>query len=516
MLRLRLVLVAAWCAACAVATKNETLQWGTYRPGVYFGLRSRARDSPVVGLMWAQAHALSKIRHRCEESDNLQYGWQAHDGALYGTQQLTDPEYGVTLETTFAKDEGSPDWWAFRVRARKTGASGRALSLFLYAGVPPSAGPLQLSSSPKKGITGDVSITGTSGNRDFELVVHAPENFVKQSPRLKGKLKNLPALDKTHFAGFHMASDGWDIQQSVESQLQQNFFKAYNELMPSLTGATHEEASSVLGSVVPTLQDTLQPQSNVLVLQLVLPLPFEVDVTFGPPTFDDEEDEGGLDDGMPLLERKSDEGGARAQWLGEALTRSFATRQRAFDERFRAVYASLSAADAALGKAALCNLLGGIGYFYGRSLVHDDSVPNNSTFFAPPKALFTAVPSRSFFPRGFLWDEGFHQLVIASWDLDLSVEMLRHWFDLMTDDGWIPREQILGDEAVSRVESWFRYGTFLIARHSERCLPSSECSTRALRTRRRCSSRYTSSWTKCHATACLLKINHSTANIFCR
>lgn len=56
-----------------------------------------------------------------------------------------------------------------------------------------------------------------------------------------------------------------------------------------------------------------------------------------------------------------------------------------------------------------------------------------------PQPLFTAVPSRGFFPRGFLWDEGFHQLLVQQWDLQGSCDMLAHWLDLINVDGWIPR-----------------------------------------------------------------------------
>jgi mannosyl-oligosaccharide glucosidase len=73
-----------------------------------------------------------------------------------------------------------------------------------------------------------------------------------------------------------------------------------------------------------------------------------------------------------------------------------------------------------------------------------------------PFELFTATPSRPFFPRGFYWDEGFHLLPVGMWDNDLSLEIMKSWFSLMDDEGWIAREQILGEESRSKVPLEFQ------------------------------------------------------------
>lgn len=153
--------------------------------------------------------------------------------------------------------------------------------------------------------------------------------------------------------------------------------------------------------------------------------------------------------------------------------------------------------------------MGGIGYFHGSSIV-DDSFAQEwddedeyeggrgksaDPRLTEPRELFTATPSRSFFPRGFYWyaqrelwlvltgarDEGFHLRVIGAWDNDLSLEILKSWIDLIDENGWVAREQILGEEARSRV----RVAVSDPRADESRFLPSSRPSIRATPTRRR-------------------------------
>lgn len=125
-------------------------------------------------------------------------------------------------------------------------------------------------------------------------------------------------------------------------------------------------------------------------------------------------------------------------------------------------------------KSLFSNLLGGIGYFHGdykvdRSYASEYEEENegfweetaeararNEVQLEGPAELFTSIPSRPFFPRGFLWDEGFHLLPVLDWDMDLTLDIIRSWFDLIDEDGWIAREQVLGPEARSKVPPEFQ------------------------------------------------------------
>lgn len=97
----------------------------------------------------------------------------------------------------------------------------------------------------------------------------------------------------------------------------------------------------------------------------------------------------------------------------ETVSAWLAAGSRSFSEHFRETFSledkGFEAKDVVVAKTALSNMLGGMGHFVGKSKVRGAGRGGGDgvSFEA---SLFTAVPSRSFFPRGFLWDEGFHQV----------------------------------------------------------------------------------------------------------
>jgi mannosyl-oligosaccharide glucosidase len=112
------------------------------------------------------------------------------------------------------------------------------------------------------------------------------------------------------------------------------------------------------------------------------------------------------------------------------------------------------------GRHLLSNLMGGLGFFHGDSKVDlshaaayeetslefwkeaADAMALENVTVTQPILLLSHSPSRAFFPRGFLWDEGFHLLPLLEWDLDHALTVLKSWLHRMDTDGWIPREQV--------------------------------------------------------------------------
>ena len=162
----------------------------------------------------------------------------------------------------------------------------------------------------------------------------------------------------------------------------------------------------------------------------------------------------------------------------EELSAKIAEVRKAFDERYGETLAPKKPfADKEhlrFSKSLFSNLIGGIGYFHGDQVVdrsyaaeYDednegfwteaaDARARNEQKPEGPYELYTSVPSRPFFPRGFLWDEGFHLLPIVDWDAEVAMQIVQSYFLTMDEDGWIPREQILGAEARSKVPSEFQ------------------------------------------------------------
>ncbi|KAF9066861.1 glycoside hydrolase [Rhodocollybia butyracea] len=449
-----LVLLSLAPAALS-SSANDTLLWGAYRPNLYFGIRPRIPQSLLTGLMWFGTQDYTSVyqtRHACDQGDQLQsYTWTKYDAREGGIQVIKDAKNNVQITTEFLKVAGGDDGgnWAARIKGEPLDPLiPSRISTIFYLGLEGLGGLDMDTDEEENGLEGDeVKFTGSTPELDDFVfrIVDGPNNVSPSGGIHYEVFQN--RAGKTHFLGQPVpAGSIWQAKEYIMQRLLQ---RAQEVVAPYRDpGAGVPDPSYIL-----QLPDEVYSGSNLYAVQKIFDGEFQFDVFYESSSSNQKLSSSTLDEGIPAL-------------------------AAAFDQRFKRIFPipsdySSSRQDSleAFSQAITSNLIGGVGYFYGTSIINEkfsyewdeedegeDGLDNDGVRgprLTEPKKLLTATPSRSFFPRGFYWDEGFHLLHIGAWDDDFGLEILKDWIDLIDENGWVAREQILGEEARSKVPAEF-------------------------------------------------------------
>ncbi|KAL2217079.1 putative mannosyl-oligosaccharide glucosidase [Thermoascus aurantiacus ATCC 26904] len=432
---------------------NQSLLWGPYKPNLYFGVHPRIPKSLVAGLMWAKvdnfATAQDNFRHTCEQHEGMAgYGWDEYDIRKGGRETIHDAGNTLDITIDFIKVPGGKNGgsWGARVKGvpRNDAPPVQLTTVIFYAGLE-GLGSLKVANEPDPlGFEGDVKLAGhTPELGDFTIDVTAgPES--NEHPHHSHPSYAEKPLDRTMVASLYMPPDVlWQTKTILFTHMKtevDGYFKKY--------GTEKAPPPPQVFTIANAPKD-----GNIHFVQKVFQGAFEFDILFS-------------------------SGSAPEPLTSETLTEEIKKTSLSFSDRFDKLYSPKAPFDSPeyseFSKAMFSNLVGGIGYFYGSGLVDRSAAPEyeeeNEGFWEEaaeararakptldePRELFTSIPSRPFFPRGFLWDEGFHLTPVIDWDIDLTLEIVKSWFNLMDEDGWIAREQILGSEARSKVPPEFQ------------------------------------------------------------
>ena len=380
------------------ADYNSSMLWGSYRPHVYFGMRTRTPKGVLTGITWRSAQ--SGLRHNAEDGEHVTFGWQIHDGVSFGHQVINDRENGMEMAVHMVKKPYGVKGGHWAVRFE-----GRAMRPIRWGHYIVMEGLEALSVTDNT--QADALLTGeTDALGRFSLVLsrdHA--GYSNATWSIEGK---------------KVKKDPWDVLAAR-----------------------------------PPFRSKLKGDENVVMVTTLLKGDFRIEVTLL-----SHEDQAVTGVVGTVAQAQHTLHGLGLLQCG--LSGTLAQRHQAYEKRFEATFhlkdKGFDSQHIAMAKMGLSNYLGGMGYWFGEGLQYTEETIQASekkTVNLSTAALFSGVPSRSKFPRGFLWDEGFHQLLAARWDPELSKDVLLHWMNLMEPNGWIPREQILGPEPRTRVPAEF-------------------------------------------------------------
>ncbi|CAG2233051.1 MOGS [Mytilus edulis] len=377
---------------------NSELFWGTYRSNLYFGMKTRSPKSPVIGLMWFE-ESLYEDAWDQNEPEIRHWCDQKHNIQKYGWLKHDGNKFGIheVVENTFMFNT--------KFVKRSGGTKGGDWTARITAWPKEAAALFDIT---KFGIVNH----GYHGKIIVSFLVYlAVED--------DGKIEN----GKSDIFGSSLDLDDFRLKftptllsKKVKVSLMTGHCSNFSEieklvkagLTISFWNSTHYYKSFSIDKHSP----------NVVVYQVTAEVPVQFDIVFRSLSFKQE----------------------RRSLTGNVFTQEF--EARGYDTK------SIDFA-----KAALSNLLGEISYFHGSSLVK--SKHNKKPIDYWSSSLYTSIPSRSSFPRGFLWNAGFDNILISLWNSTISEEIISSWLDLVNIEGWIPRELILGDEAKAKTPEKF-------------------------------------------------------------
>ncbi|KAK5105745.1 hypothetical protein LTR62_002194 [Meristemomyces frigidus] len=441
-------------------SSNETLLWGAYRPNLYFGLRPRLPKSLTTGLLWSRVEDFQtvqqNVRYTCEQHEGMAgYGWDAYDPRTGGFQTVHDKGNGIDIETSFVKFEGGKGDWGARIKGTpredadvgpgsEGGAENMKTSVWFAVGME-GLGGLEVQNveeGEELGFEKNIVLAGqTSDLGEFKLTITDSDG------------NEHPAHNHPSYKTKPLANSLVHSLQVPEEALWQAKAILFGSLKTTIDGYVEEYTEEKMPPPWQTYTIQNRPgQGNMHMIQKVFQGAFEFDILYTPVT--------------------------STQPSTQDLTQAIEDVSRNFDKRYRALLAPQAPFKTEkylkFSKSLFSNLIGGIGYFHGDQVIDRSYDPayeednegfdqetaearsQNRQELEGPYELFTSIPSRPFFPRGFLWDEGFHLLPIVDWDAELVMQIISSWFGTMDDEGWIAREQILGAEARSKVPQEFQ------------------------------------------------------------
>ena len=341
------------------------------------------------------------------------YGWDEYDVRTGGRQTIHDAGNGVDVITEFVKIPGGSHGgsWAVRVKGNPRPGSPPNLvsTVMFYAGMEGFGSIGVRNEDDELGIEGNLVLEGSSSELgDFTLEITKGPDSNKHPLPTHPSYADKP-LDRTIVTSLQVPEDDlWKVKSLMFTRMKEvidGYVDKYGNENPPPPWATF------------TIPNEIQ-EGNLHIMQKVFEGPFEFDIIYSSSS-------------------------AETPVTSDSLGTMFARTTDSFSERFSSLFTPKApfagSKYLSFAKSMFSNLIGGIGYFHGDEIVDRSYAPEyeeeNEGFWQEtadargrvgavrlegPAELFTCIPSRPFFPRGFLWDEGFHLIPVAEWDMDLT------------------------------------------------------------------------------------------------